>query len=225
MLPGLGPLAIGGSGLYTTGIPTRSICCMRCTRVYRAGAVLSHCPALVEKGRCYIPTPRSAMPRRRAISATQSAMARSAPRRHQPSTGGSAGNTARRRLCFTPRPTRKCCARDAAPLAGETVRNRRADEASTDHDRLVQSHRLRRVSRSAAEVKALPLYVGLWTAVNSGAGALSCRERSGRSTKRARPTTRKFMTAVTTNTMCQLPVDTLIRFASGTRKAEAPFAV
>ena len=51
------------------------------------------------------------------------------------------------------------------------------------------------------------------------------RERIGLSTNSARPTTAKFMSAVTTNTACQLPVDDLIMLASGTRKAEAPFAV
>ena len=38
-------------------------------------------------------------------------------------------------------------------------------------------------------------------------------------------TTTKFMIAVTTNTMCQLPVEALIRLATGTRKADAPLAV
>jgi hypothetical protein len=51
------------------------------------------------------------------------------------------------------------------------------------------------------------------------------RARSGLSTKSARPTTTKFMTAVTANTMCQEPVDALIILATGTRKAEVPFAV
>src|SRR6516165_3999404 len=51
------------------------------------------------------------------------------------------------------------------------------------------------------------------------------RCRSGLSTNKARPTTMKFITAVTTNTMCQLPVVDFTRFAIGTRNAEVPFAV
>src|SRR5580698_9328094 len=51
------------------------------------------------------------------------------------------------------------------------------------------------------------------------------RARIGLSTKIARPTTAKFMIAVATNTMCQLPVASLIRLAIGTRNAEVPFAV
>jgi len=51
------------------------------------------------------------------------------------------------------------------------------------------------------------------------------RCRSGLSTNKARPTTMKFITAVTTNTMCQLPVADFTRFAIGTRNAEVPFAV
>jgi hypothetical protein len=49
--------------------------------------------------------------------------------------------------------------------------------------------------------------------------------RMGLSTNRASATTRRFMIAVTTNTMCQLPVESLIRLARGTRNADAPFAV
>src|ERR1700757_4619051 len=51
------------------------------------------------------------------------------------------------------------------------------------------------------------------------------RARIGLSTNITKPTTTKFMMAVTTNTMCQLPVASLMRLASGTRKADAPFAV
>lgn len=51
------------------------------------------------------------------------------------------------------------------------------------------------------------------------------RWRSGLSTNSAKPTTKKFMIAVATNTMCQLPVDDLMRLATGTRNAEVPFAV
>ena len=51
------------------------------------------------------------------------------------------------------------------------------------------------------------------------------RERSGLSTKIASPTTTKFMIAVITNTICQLPVAPLSTFAKGTRNADAPLAV
>src|SRR6266446_2243609 len=51
------------------------------------------------------------------------------------------------------------------------------------------------------------------------------RRRIGRKTKRASATTTKFMSVVTRNTICQLPVASLIRFATGVRNAEAPFAV
>src|ERR1700722_3907083 len=51
------------------------------------------------------------------------------------------------------------------------------------------------------------------------------RARSGLSTKSAKPTTAKFISAVTTKTMCQEPVDILMRLATGTRKADVPFAV
>ena len=51
------------------------------------------------------------------------------------------------------------------------------------------------------------------------------RARIGLSTKSAKPTTMKFISAVTTNAMCQLPVDVLIRFATGTRKADVSLAV
>jgi hypothetical protein len=49
--------------------------------------------------------------------------------------------------------------------------------------------------------------------------------RIGLSTNKASPTTIKFIAAVTTKTMCQLPVLVLITLASGTRNADAPFAV
>ena len=52
-----------------------------------------------------------------------------------------------------------------------------------------------------------------------------CRARSGLSTNNAKPTTMKFISAVTANTICQLPVDVLIRLATGTKKAEVPLAV
>src|ERR1700686_2223973 len=51
------------------------------------------------------------------------------------------------------------------------------------------------------------------------------RLRIGLSTNKANATTTKFITAVTANTMCQLPVAVLIMLATGTRKAEVPFAV
>jgi len=51
------------------------------------------------------------------------------------------------------------------------------------------------------------------------------RVRIGLSTNKASATTTKFISAVTTNTMCQLPVAPLIRLATGTRKAEVPLAV
>ena len=51
------------------------------------------------------------------------------------------------------------------------------------------------------------------------------RARMGLSTKIAKPTTTKFMIAVATNTMCQLPVASLIRLAIGTRNADVPLAV
>src|SRR5580658_5742255 len=47
--------------------------------------------------------------------------------------------------------------------------------------------------------------------------------RIGLSTNKASATTTKFMIAVTTNTMCQLPVESLMMLASGTRNADAPF--
>jgi hypothetical protein len=49
--------------------------------------------------------------------------------------------------------------------------------------------------------------------------------RIGRSANKASSTTAKFMSAVTTKTEFQLPVASLSTFASGTRKAESPFAV
>ncbi len=51
------------------------------------------------------------------------------------------------------------------------------------------------------------------------------RSRNGLSTNRANPTTTKFMIAVNTNTRCQPPLADLIRFATGTRNADAPLAV
>jgi acyl-CoA synthetase (NDP forming) len=51
------------------------------------------------------------------------------------------------------------------------------------------------------------------------------RARNGLSTYSAKPTTTKFMIAVTANTICQEPVEALITLASGTRKADVPFAV
>ena len=51
------------------------------------------------------------------------------------------------------------------------------------------------------------------------------RARIGLSTNRANATTAKFMIAVTTNTMCQLPVASFTMLATGTKKAEVPFAV
>lgn len=51
------------------------------------------------------------------------------------------------------------------------------------------------------------------------------RSRNGLSTNRANPTTAKFMIAVNTNTRCQPPLADLIRLATGTRNADAPFAV
>ena len=51
------------------------------------------------------------------------------------------------------------------------------------------------------------------------------RLRIGLSTNRASATTTTFITAVSTNTMCQLPVEALIMLATGTRNAEAPLAV
>src|SRR6202044_3639165 len=51
------------------------------------------------------------------------------------------------------------------------------------------------------------------------------RLRIGLRTNRANPTTAKFMIAVTTKTMCQLPVASLIKLAIGTRKADVPLAV
>src|SRR6185437_11970453 len=50
-------------------------------------------------------------------------------------------------------------------------------------------------------------------------------DRIGLSTNNAKPTTTRFMIVVSRNTMCQLPVDALIMLATGTRKADAPFAV
>jgi hypothetical protein len=49
--------------------------------------------------------------------------------------------------------------------------------------------------------------------------------RIGLSTNSASATTTKFMIAVMTKTMCQLPVEDLMRLATGTRNAEAPLAV
>ena len=51
------------------------------------------------------------------------------------------------------------------------------------------------------------------------------RARIGLRTNSAIATTAMFMTAVSRNTRCQLPVDVLIMLATGTRKAEVPFAV
>src|ERR1700734_572737 len=51
------------------------------------------------------------------------------------------------------------------------------------------------------------------------------RARSGLSTNSAKATTMKFISAVATNTMCQEPVDDLMRLATGIRKADVPFAV
>src|SRR5579883_3380321 len=55
--------------------------------------------------------------------------------------------------------------------------------------------------------------------------AMICQARSGLSTNIARMTTAKFMIAVTTNTVCQLPVEALTMLAIGTRIADAPLAV
>ena len=51
------------------------------------------------------------------------------------------------------------------------------------------------------------------------------RARIGLRMNRAIATTVKFMMAVSRNTRCQLPVDALMRLATGTRNAEVPFAV
>jgi len=51
------------------------------------------------------------------------------------------------------------------------------------------------------------------------------RARIGLRTNSAIATTAMFMIAVSRNTRCQLPVDVLIMLATGTRKAEVPFAV
>ena len=51
------------------------------------------------------------------------------------------------------------------------------------------------------------------------------RRRIGRKTNKANPTTAKFMIVVSRNTMCQLPVASLIMLATGVRKADVPFAV
>ena len=51
------------------------------------------------------------------------------------------------------------------------------------------------------------------------------RARIGLSTNKASATTMKFISAVTTNTVYQEPVDALIRLATGTRKADVPLAV
>jgi hypothetical protein len=48
--------------------------------------------------------------------------------------------------------------------------------------------------------------------------SIACRRR-GRRTNRASATTAKFMSVVTRNTMCQLPVASLIMLATGVRKA------
>ena len=49
--------------------------------------------------------------------------------------------------------------------------------------------------------------------------------RIGRTTNKASATTMKFMIAATANTACQLPEYAFRMFASGTTKADNPFAV
>jgi hypothetical protein len=51
------------------------------------------------------------------------------------------------------------------------------------------------------------------------------RARIGLRINRAIATTTMFMIAVSRNTKCQLPVESLMMLAIGTRKAEVPFAV
>ena len=51
------------------------------------------------------------------------------------------------------------------------------------------------------------------------------RARIGFSTNSASATTTKFISVVTTNTMCQPPVEALMMLATGIRKADAPLAV
>ena len=51
------------------------------------------------------------------------------------------------------------------------------------------------------------------------------RARIGLRMNRAIATTTMFMMAVSKNTRCQLPVVPLMTLATGTRKAEVPFAV
>src|SRR5271169_1670225 len=51
------------------------------------------------------------------------------------------------------------------------------------------------------------------------------RARIGLSTNSASATTTRFMMAVTTNTMCQLPVASFTMLATGTKKADVPLAV
>ena len=58
-----------------------------------------------------------------------------------------------------------------------------------------------------------------------GAVAAICLTLRGRSTKRAKPTTTKFMHAVATKTRCQVPLRATSTLASGTRNADVPFAV
>jgi glycine/D-amino acid oxidase-like deaminating enzyme len=70
VLPGLGPSVTGASWTPYDGMPTRSICCTRCTR------------RLSRKGDAILRIPRSATPSRRpAISASRPTIARSARRR------------------------------------------------------------------------------------------------------------------------------------------------
>ena len=51
------------------------------------------------------------------------------------------------------------------------------------------------------------------------------RARIGLRTNKANATTSMFMMAVNKNTICQLPVETLIMLATGTRNADVPLAV
>src|SRR3569832_2867569 len=67
-------------------------------------------------------------------------------------------------------------------------------------------------------------YSAAWTAAPSFFSAALIESRIGRTTNKASTTTIRFMIDATTNTACQLPVCVFSMLASGTTKADTPFA-
>src|ERR1035438_1169655 len=97
----------------------------------------------------------------------------------------------------------------------------------TQMSKTLPRDRVASLERQAKFLQAYPSpLAAAWTIVRHG--VLLCvisRRRIGLRTNKANPTTAIFITAVTANTMCQLPVAVLIILATGTRKADVPFAV